>query len=652
MLKTTPENLMQEIESAQRARDEKLRGVSDSIARYQGPDRGGRTSGGDAPENVEFEYISYMMPSQVFDRPRVVCESTLLSRQDDAMAIQVGLNRWIRDTRFREPCLQACLDTQFSWTCLVTSNVPAPELGEVEFKGGRRGIVNRPFVKRISNKVAFKDPTATSPYDMRFAGHAIIADKDDLLAQADANHDEGWIPEIIRGLATDTDLAMAGRRDTPNAPTRDEVTYYQVWVSDAKIDWKEYPEIPVKDRKRYHGKLFYISTSLTQQGQRKQDWIRKPQPFYGPRSGPYEFIGTHLVPDDADFMATTQPMRSTIKVYNDLADVANRAQRNYKRIILVNDLQDDLPALIRDSKHEHVYSLPGYERGSAESLELGGVTNQMGTHLALLKDRVDRGLGMSDAQRGAVTGDASATENALAAEASSARMSYAKKQFTEGIQRVLNTVAWYLWYDDEVSFPISLEEFAATGGELEDLMSLNKDGTVYVTQPRYYGGVEEEAGEGDSFDGLELEIQPYSMERMSEAKAAQNATTIMNLLSVVLPMVRMYPEGQWDWILKTLEQNTGISDLAQMVNLQVAADMAQSEALMKQAEFQQNDGPRMGGDSKASKPPSGGQSAPAAPASPTQQPQSNVQKPKAGGLPGRTTGGSQGAKAAQSVGAA
>jgi len=659
MLKTTPDNLLRLIESAQRAQEERLVGVDDAISRYKGPDRAGTQNINDAPENVEFEYISYMMPSQVFDRPRVSAESTLLSKQDDAMAIQVGMNRWIRDTKFREPCLQACLDTQFAWACMVTSNVPSPELGEVYFEGrggsaGRRGVAYRPYTKRIPFRDAFRDPQSTSPYDMRFAGHVMRADKDDLIQNAEDNPEDGWNLEELRGIATDTDLQKFSNAPKRSDPTRDEVTYYQIWVADAHIDWDAEKNPPPKnERKLYHGKLFYIATAMTTDGGREQKWIRNPQPFYGPRYGPYEFIGTHIVPDDPFFMATTQPMRSTIKVYNDLVSVANRADKNYKRIIIVNDLTDDLATLVRDSKHDHVFAVPGYERGTADSMELGGSTQQMDRGIARLKDRVDRGLGMSDAQRGAATGGASATENAIAAESSSARMGYAKKQFTEGVQRVLTTVAWYLWHDDEVSFPISLEEFLATGGNPQDLMGMGADGQVQVTQPRYFGGTDDKEKDGDSFDGLELEIQPFSMERMSEAKAGQNALTITNMVASIGPLVPQLPWVRWDYVMRKLAKDTGIPELTKIFDLEVAGEMAQSEALAKYSAGLEGDGPRMSGDSGAAKAPTQGAAPNGQPlASMTQAPQTQIQKPESGGLQGRTTGGNQGNKAAQSVGVA
>lgn len=643
MLDTRSQNLSLECASAREYRDLRLTGVSDSIARYQGRDRGGNILDSDAPENVEFEFVSYMLPSLIFDRPIMSMDTPLLSKQEEVLALEVGTNRWVKDTRMREPLAVAAVDYCFAWAVLLTSSAPAPDLGESDLSGGRRGIPNRPYTKRVSFRTAFRDPLATNPYEYRFAGHDMVADKSDLIKRAEeAPESEGWNLEVIRRLATDSDLQRIGRKPVSGQPTRNEVVYTQVWVADAQPDWDDYPDWSESDRKRCHGMLFFFSDAMDTAGggEIKSEWIRKPQPYYGPRWGPYVFIGEHIVPDDPTWMGPMQAVASSIRFYNDVNRTAIEQVRAYKRLILTNDPDGELPDLIRNGRMDNVYNVIGYERGQAEGFEIGGVTNQSAAHLAMLKDIVDRGLGMSDVQRGAATGAASATENALAAESASARIALAKKQWADGVSMAIKTAAWYLCHDEDVSFPIGMEEAMAIGQDPSQYVEIGDDGPR-VIQPRYFGGTDDE----DWFDTLELELQPWSMERMSEARAQSELVFLQNWVTVMGPLVPQMPWIQWQKLERAAVKRTGIQDLRGMFDLSVAAEMAQVEALYRQAQAQASDGPRLASDVAKSK---GNASGPA----PTGGVQASAPaKPKPKPLQGRTMGGTSGQASAQSAGA-
>ena len=72
-MNTKTANLIEEVESARKARDKRLVGVKDAIRRYQGGDLSGSGENG-APENVEFEFVSYLVPQLAFDfRARLAC---------------------------------------------------------------------------------------------------------------------------------------------------------------------------------------------------------------------------------------------------------------------------------------------------------------------------------------------------------------------------------------------------------------------------------------------------------------------------------------------------------------------------------------------------------------------------------------------------
>jgi hypothetical protein len=661
---TRPQNLLEECEYAERERDSKLRGVDESLARRVGPDRAVKTGTSPAPENVEHEFMTYLDSMLAFDRPIVSLESPMVSKQDEVLALEVAMNRWIKATKVRQPLMQGVQDYAVAWAVFVTSERPAPELGEAEFKNSngstRRGIPNRPYIKRLSFRHAFRDPLATSPWDMRYAGHIEVLDKDDLIRRAKEDPEGGWNMDIIQTLPVDTDLQKVGRPQSPGNPTRNEVVIREMWVADAEIDWeKELPDEDEKERDLYHGKVFTLAMTISGDRQTQGQIIRE-RPFFGPRWGPYTFIGAHVVCDDPFFLSPIQPIRSAISRLNRLNDVADNAAANYKRLILVNDLVEDLAQKIKNGKHDHVFEVPGYEGRAAEAFEIAGVTNQMMLHLQTAKEKVDRGLGMGDVQRGAVTGEGSATETALASEASGARMACLERNWRDGVSQLLMTPAWYFCHDRGVAQPISIEEAMRIGMDTSKLQQRDEDGEPMldpmgepvIAQPYVFGGTEDY----DWFDSLDLEIQAYSMRRKSESVALAQMTFIQNYTITIAPLIVQMPYIQWDLWHRLAAELTGIQEMRVMANLQVAAIMAQSEALAMFAERQAQDDGTVSGPQKSSG--GGGPQATPAPAKPMQSATqatggtANAAKPKATPLPGRSAGGSLGNKAAASVGAA
>jgi hypothetical protein len=654
MLNLEPKNLLEEIDYAEQVRDSKLSGVEESLNRYVGPDRAGPTSRSPAPENTEYEFVSYMSAVLAFDRPVISVESPIVSKQNDVMALEVGMNRWIRDTKLREQMALAVPDFCFAWAVYVTSRRACPELGEISFKDGngqtRRGVPKRPYSKRLPFRQAFKDPLSTSPYDMRYAGHTEIVDKSNLVKQAESEPDAGWYLDKIKSLPTDSDLKRFGRRTASGNPTRDEIGIHRLWVADAEIDW-EAEKIPEKDRELYHGMLFDICVELNDSGA-TGCLIRKPQPFFGPRWGPYTYIGANVVPDDAYFMSPMQPVRTSITMLNAVNDTADRAMANYKRLVFVNELEEDLADRVRLGKHDHVFTISAFERSMIEQVELGGVSNQMAAHLAMMKDKVDRNLGLSDVQRGAVSGQGSATEVALATQASSARMAVMERQWSYGHAQMLLTAAWYFWHDDEVAQPISIQEAMQIGVKMPEMVKVDQEGNpvllngqLQAAQQYVFGGTDEAV---DTFDSLDLEILPYSMRRMSDQEQMLRTQFLQNYVLQMAPLVPMAPHIDWNLLGRTMAKLTGIQECKSIINLQAAADMAQSQVLAANAEQQAGDGPQMaknagGQAAQAPKPaalPSGGGGS------------ANAAKPQNQPSPGRSAGGKQGNQAAQSAGAA
>ena len=573
MLDISANNLLQEIKSAKDSNKLKLNGVKDMVARYMGPSRAALEG---APVNHEFKYISLGLSWLAYSNPRVKISTTDVDPDGHVRALQVGMNRWIRDTDYRSVMRQSAMDFFFAWSVLLASERPAPELGEMELLGGTRGIAWRPYSKRIPYDLAFLDPLAQSPYDVRYAGHTTSADKDDLLREARDNPKSGWRAEVIRGLSDDTGVYALERDTRLNVPTRREIAYHQMWVRDAHITDDEFARagIAKKDRHLYHGKLFFISPDTS--SEEGAAFIRDPQLYYGPRWGPYTFIGSYLVPDESHYLSPLMPLKANVDALNRLVESANRSDEAYARMVFTND--ETVASAIKNGSHDYVYCIDGFENKLAQSYEKGGSTTQQQAAIALRKKEIEEASGLTDAQRGAVGQANSASEAVIADASASARVGAIKQEFLDGHRRHLMTHAWYMWHDDEIAMKLSAQDAAQLGISAVAVGDLQP-------QPMFWGG----GGPKDSFDSADLVIEPMSVAHQSQQQQQQRLNALIEIVNVVGPLVTnpAMAHVNWPLIERAISEAIDLPGMEEVFDLSVAAQIAQSQVLMAYAEQMQ-----------------------------------------------------------------
>jgi hypothetical protein len=662
MIDTKAENLMREIETAISEKNQRLEFLKDSHARYQGPDRARASTEDQSPENLDFQFLARRVPQMAFDVPTVRCDSPLVEIADDVASFDRAMNRWTHSSNLRQICVQSAVNFNFAWECLLVSRRPAVELGEVAMQGGQ-GVPQWPYLTSIG-ELGFRDPLAKNPYDMRFAGHPIVADKENLLARCDDAPEEGWIRSAIEAMTEDAGLEKVGRHATRNGPTRNEVTYYQVWVADAEIDWeteclvegKPYPE---EKRYRYNGKLYYIATVLSSDGKKSKTagMIREPVPYFGPPTGPYVFFGEHIVPNDPYFMGTLTANGSSIRFLNQATKVLNRGIRTYKQIAIINDVAEGLEEIIKNAGDQTAHTVAGFESNHVAMLQLGGVTTQMVAGVEIIQNRTDRGLGMDDGQYGRADDDASATAVAVAADSAGALSDWAKSQFIDGIQRALEIVGFFLWYDEEFVMPISIQDAIAMGDPITKYVKRDKsgamvygpDGLPVIEQPILAGGTDKER----SYASLELTIEPFSMERMSMAVAARNAMTLTNTAATLAPLFQQNPAINGRVLMKALAKYTRIPEMEYIFDWNVMAEMLGSQKLLEYAQELAAAKPELSAAKKTASSPGANKATTPGASPPRSQPAAAPKPVKPGGMMGRATGGAAGRAAGmQMAGAA
>ena len=551
MIDITPGNLLEEVLAAERLRDKHIDAFKEQVERFHGPWFNNSSTGEYVGENHYFEYLSLMVPRMVFDNPRVRVRSRATGAQAKvALAMRFALNNWISETKLRRHLYDMATDMLFNFgVLLVTEEVnkclPSARPNEVP------ATPMWPVVSRIPQSRFFVDPAAVSMREARFMGHKWIRDKDDLLQMAKDSPEAGWDAKAIEEMATTSDKEELGRK-TSDYPNRDEVVCYEVWIPEYT------PEESPGESEGFHGAIFTLAVAASEDDDKlRARFIRKPRPYYGPRRGPYVMFGVYRVPDSIYPLSPLVALEGQVSELNAHAEAAAISAEKYKKLILVDDTDPKLPQRIKSEKDLFVIPVSGLERQRVLQAEIGGMTAQQLSYMQLSRDRLDRNSGISDAQRGTVEGRGTATENQIAAEAGTTRVAYLKQQFADAVQSVLERVAWFFYYDDRVAMPIGPEGAEAMGME----------------EPWLIGG-DHDKDSGATFDDLELEIEPYSMERTTERTHQRNTLQMFEVLMNTAPAMPQMPWVNWKKVLDRIGDALNIPDVAEMVDVDMAISMA------------------------------------------------------------------------------
>lgn len=573
MLDTSPENLLHEIRQAEQVRDAHLELMEDQVEAYHGPHYNMLKLGGQYnPENHAFEVLSLLAPSLVFANPRVRVTSRRPGQQKKvAQAMYHGLNRWVRDIDLRLRLMPAVIDAFFNFGVMLTGLAPRPGMSRNRLPEQVRENFPRntsarnpatpqwPVTNRISQKTFFQDALALSADEARFQGHAWIADKEDVLAEAEADP-ESWNVDAVRALVEEVGVSQWPGRDETNAIRRREIRGFDMWIPEIEVEGE-----PGADE-GFNGTIFTIG--YAQEGYSDESpnaerddenvvMLRPPRPYYGPRWGPYAQFGFYHVPDSVFPLAPLTAVEGQVRDLNEHVSAAQRSAARYKRIVLVDGDDRKLPKVIAKSEHDFVIPIPGLDRTKVVPVEIAGVTDHMIQYIEMARDRLDRNSGLTDSMRGNVAGRGTATENVIAQEAATTRSDFLKQRIEDGLNRVLMTAAWYMYHDDEVVFPM--------GGEAEQEIGQN---------PWFQGG-EHDPESGATFDDLELELEPYSLQRTTEEANRARWQRGSQIVMETVPLMPQTPWFKWREFYAEIGKSENLPGFEELIDETVLAAVQQ-----------------------------------------------------------------------------
>jgi hypothetical protein len=550
MLKLDLQSLRRELEAAEDFRDQHLTEWRRLIERFHGPAYRAIDTQNDDPENFVHEYIALLLPRIVHDSPKVRIKTARpVSQSMTAGILETGINRWCKMTKVRTTLERITTDMLLGFGVAMVVNEPR--------KGYRTFDENEPYLPRlyrISPDRFFMDPAATNVEDARYMGHCWVIDRDDLLAQAE--REDGWDSEVINRVADNSGIdeirdQYPGKRDVPD---RKEMVVYEVFVPEVVDEAIE--EIDeATGLQIFSGTIYTMLKGQSADGKTTDSgFVRKPRPYYGPRTGPYTVFGVYTVPDDP------YPLSPIVAIIPQIDDVNNhlRSMRYsasaYKRLIAVDSRNAKMAQDIRDRDDLYVVLADGIDPTQVVPIEIGGITPQQVQYSSMAQDRLDRVSGIHDAMRGNITGQATATEISVAESSSGMRMAHIKRQFQECVNEVMKNVAWYLFHDHKVVFPLG-EDGAEIMGEPEPIFSASAMVGV--------------------FDDLDIDIEAMSMERVSDIVLQKRSMEMLQIIASLAGQVIAAPHVKWDEVMSLVGDSLNIPNFADLIDKQKIAQMQQ-----------------------------------------------------------------------------
>ncbi len=333
---------------------------------------------------------------------------------------------------------------------------------------------------------------------------------------------------------------------------------YEIWVPEIELD-----ESPGTEE-GFHGTIYTLTVGQegSGDGEGEADFIRDPRPYYGPKTGPYSFYGAYYVPDSSYPLSPIMASLGQADELNAHIVSAARSAAQYKRLILVDSKSKKLMQDVKSQPDNFVVPVEGLDRDRVIPIELGGITNQQVNYIQMARERLDRNSGIHDVMRGNISGNATATEVATADASSSIRIDHLKRQFAKATELMMGRVAWYLWNDERVFFPLGAESAEEMG----------------MGEPFFQGGGQPP----ESFGDIELEVDSYSMERTNEAMQQRRAMETLQIVSNVAAAMPQAPYVDWERLLKQVGDSLNMPDMANLIDRQALNQMQQQAAMAEQ----------------------------------------------------------------------
>lgn len=555
MLDCTPQNLRLEVEAAIKLRQKHTDIMDELVGRYAGENYRSDWSPDDPSiENHEYEFLVNIIPAVMSNNPSVSIKSRRpVVQRELVKAMNHGTNRWIKDIDLKGTLEPVLYDASFKFGVVTVTMEPLPGHENKEVPP------MRPALRRISPKRFFMDPQAEGPDQARFMGHVFVRDREDLIEaknpDGSAKYDKKAI-ESLAGPSADNDIASGSGfiEDFDMRIDRDQVIAAEVYI----------PE---------KGMIYTIGFSSTKDSEKREGkFLRKPRRFFGHPRGPYILFGFYVVPDQVYPMSPLGVTAASVSELNAHAEQVRRQASVSRTLVLTNATNVSLTDAIKNFEDGSIAAIPNFDRNGFAEINLGGAHPAQIDYVRELRERLDRTSGVTDIQRGQVSGKGTATEASLAAAASSGRVSFMQEKVRGSVVKVIENAVWLMFESNSIIFPITeekAEKMVFNGIGIDNAFEIEG---ADEQDSIFFGGPQ--PGQEDySFFDLELEIEPYSMEQVDEAVLQKRMEQATAMVASFAPMMLQYPFINWPELLDDRFQTLNIPDGRKYINFEMLSQM-------------------------------------------------------------------------------
>lgn len=556
-MRFTEDTLEKEIRAAEDNRRQHLYRYEDNIKSYLGPAYWDKYKNSGEILNRVYESVAVALPKHAYTRPKVLvhgrtADAVRLLEHGMSKAEEMThvMNRWAKDCRIERTLRQVALDYHLAFGCLLTRR--EEYTGWVPEELVKKAY--HPKLYRLSPEHVFWDPVAQDSTQLAYTGHGYWMDGKDLLALA--KEGEGWDLEAVREIVEERDGQFRDERFSGASVRRDDVYVRQVWVPGLQPDKEKGP----KDG--FHGAIYWTASCDTNAKIRK---IREPQPYYGPKHGPYTIFGAYPASGGAFPLA---PAVATRNIHDKTTELANKYLRqatSFKKGTAIPADHADIAPILQQFQDTGFLALDTEASKNVRDISVGGADRTQLEALNFFMGVGERQTGVDSQQLGSVDPRGTATASMIAANSAQSIGGYLTAVFEEGVLDALQKVGWFFYSDDKALMQIGVD--VSEAGDDEDI---------------WYQPDSDDA----PYEVLEMEIELNSMSMGGDIQRRAAVVESMQLIQqLAMAQTQFGPIAPWERMAKVVLETNNLGGLARDLDFEGGGGAPQQQPMQEGAGF-------------------------------------------------------------------
>jgi hypothetical protein len=531
MLSQDPTDVSLEFKAATEYRAKHTKKATTIIQRYASNWYRDDMGSSPTPENHVFAYIAFMLTELAYSSPSARVKAAWKAAHGSiARFMEIGLGRWIEQGDIIDPLGLAVRDALISHGIVKIGleAVSDPWIAPSAQSGGLM-----PFVAHIPMEDWSCDARCHHWKEARIQFHEYWKDIEDL--QSARGADPKVVAKLTSDYEQDPQKAVEQAVRPGKTAERNQVCLIDVWFAESR----------------------QIATLVRYGSDANTEYLRPPTAWWGPDSGPFRVLGFYQVPGDPYPMGPLQPVMEQIEELQAHITAAAQEAGTLRSFIGVDASNIEAQKAAKEAKNGEIVAIPGLANKDVQEFTLGGVPPARMEHINVLRERVDRMLAFSDAQRGVAAGK-TATESQIVQSNVDVRTEWMRSKCNKFAQGILEDVGWYFFYDSNVSIRVA---------STDPLTQQSTEGTFYGgTQGGYYNGQMYPPQDDVAWPtDFTVQIETNSMSRTDDQMVQGRALQLIQTTGNLAQLRRQFPEINWTWLVDLLGQSFNQPDLPQIL---------------------------------------------------------------------------------------